>query len=113
MGRLALIFDPGRFDGETGKAQLRELYPFFETGYQDDLKTAVDSVVESFNPTFGKFPSVSLIKGHLYAAARNRRDRTIKLFEPPSKLSRERVAELITQAGFKSGMDKIAGNEKP
>lgn len=106
IGRLALIFDPGRYDGDTGKAQLREMYPFFKNGHPDDLKVAVDSVIESFNDRYGKFPGVSLIKGHIYAAARNRRDNTPRLPQPESTISREQVAEIIREAGFKSIMDK-------
>ncbi len=108
IGRLALMFDPGRFNGDTGKAQLREMYSFFKNGHPDDLKAAVDAVIESFNDRYGKFPSVSLIKGHVYDAARNRRDRTPRLPEP-YKHDPERVAEIIRQAGFKSVMDKVSG----
>lgn len=109
IGRLALIFDPGRYDGDTGKAQLREMYPFFKNGHPDDLKAAVDAVIELFDDRYGKFPGVSLIKGHIYAAARDRRERIPKLSEPESTISRERVAEIIREAGFKSMMDKASG----
>ena len=107
MARLAIIFEPDRFDGATGKARLLEMYPFFRKGNPDDLQEAVSAVIASYDRSFKSFPSVAHIKKHFQTAARNRQDRTPKLDEPVTRLSREQVSEIIRKAGFKSSLADV------
>ena len=107
MGRLAIIFEPDRFVGTSGKVRLQEMYPFFMKGNPDDLRQAVSAVIETFDRTYKSFPSVAHIKKHFQTAARNRQDRTPKLAEPVTRLSRKQVSEIIRRAGFKSTMADV------
>ena len=106
MGRLAVLFEPGRFRGELGKIRLREMYPFFQNGYPADLEKAVNSVIEEYDESYKVFPRVALILKHVRAAAIYRQDQTPRLPEPEYEHDREKVAKIIREAGFKSIMDK-------
>ena len=94
------MFEADRFVGLTGKARLLEMYPFFQKGHPDDLKEAVTMVIKNLDKTYKVFPSVAYIKKRFQAAARIRRDRTLKLEELATPVDRDKVARIIRKAGF-------------
>jgi len=101
MARLAVIFQPGKFEGKTGQAALVELFRMFNYVQPADLEKAVSLLLLTYNEP-QPFPRPAVIRQYINSAARSRQETTLKL-DPPEieKMSRVDFDALLEKYGLK------------
>lgn len=80
MMRLSAMFDPGRFEGQTGKIRSQDYWLCLRHSHTDDLVTAVDNILAEWPPTsWERFPVPATILESVRSAAVERQSRRAKL----------------------------------